>query len=304
MPMPFVSDPNGEFASELRIVGDYLYWMGSNYHVVRAPLAGGAGTTLFTHPKVDRDVVELGGLTADDSGIYFTDEGDTGTDGVYKLALDGAGGPMQLAVGRHNPTAIAVTGDDLVYIDGDALRHVKKSGAPVVTMALGVNVYNTQVVIDGGYVYLKAEMGDITQHVYRIPLTAVIADEDAGVDGGTAPLEKISVVGGRYEIALSPRADQGYVYWIASGSFFRSSTATNTAEEVTMVADPPRYTLYAYAGTIYWAANAFAGGGTVYKQAVQNGMPEVVASIGAASLVADDRYLYVASGKDIYRFSR
>jgi hypothetical protein len=144
--------------------------------------------------------------------------------------------------------------------------------------------------------------------LYRLPLDAVVPDADAGADGGPeaggpSP-EKISTVSGRYEMTMSNRVDDGFVYWMASGSIFRFSPTAGPALEVVPLDDPPRDVLHVYGGTIFWAASSAFGGSHVYKRAVENGMTEVVASVDARSLAADDQYLYAASGKDILRFHR
>jgi hypothetical protein len=297
-----VSDPEGDYANQLGVSAGYLYWIGGTKRIVRAPTAGGAATTLFVHPSQDSFTVEIGGMVVDDTAVYFTDPGDMGQRGLYKMPLDGSTPPALVVEGVASD-AIADDGDDLCFVDGDAIRYVKKSGGAATTLVRGIAGYRTQIAVSAGFVYFQAALEGLAEEVYRIPLTAVAPDPDAGSDAGGPQPEKVSVVPGRYTLTLYRHVDQGFVYWGALDSIFRAS-ATSAATEIIPGTNEfntsPPDTLYAHQGVVYWVKYSASG---ISQQAVPDGMLSMVPYAPAVgALVADDTSLYGAAGPDIHKF--
>jgi hypothetical protein len=319
-----VSDPAGERVSQLQMGSGFLYWVGGTHRIARVAIDGTGATTLHTQPGTSSSTIAIGGIAIDNTNLYFTHAGDgnNADRGVYKIPLDGAAAPLRLAQ-ASNPFAIAVDGDDICFTNGADVGRVSKSGGAVTTLVRDAVSYRTRLVVHRGHLFFAAGLESMAEELYRLPVTASLpplvdagagdAQDDAGprdaAEAG-AMLEKISVVPGRYTMLLSPRVDGDFVYWGASDSVYRWSEGT-AAVAVAVVQDPlnpmntspPSEVLYPFDGTIYWVST-WATSGTIYKQSVPNGTRTTIANFAAASIVADNAYLYAATGSYIVRYPR
>jgi hypothetical protein len=305
-PIPvLVSDPQGEGVHDLQRVGDYLYWGGGLNRIVRAPTAGGAATTLFTHPQMEMDIFQIDHIAVDETGIYFTDYGDVGTRGLYTMPLDGSAAPTLLAAGR-SPTSIASDADDVCFTDGDAIRCFNKSSTSTTTVARGVANFETRLAVDRGLVYFQSPLESMADEVYRFPVTTVAPDPDAGSDAGGTPPEKVSIVPGRYVIGLSSHVDNGFIYWGTLDRVYRASATTPATEVIPAASDTSSSSpdaLYAFGDLVYWV-DTFPPG-SVTRMSLKDGTrTDVYQAGGAFSLAADDQYLYAAKGSNILKLPR
>jgi hypothetical protein len=340
---PLVSDPDGGFTSAVQVAGGYLYWLSGTHKLARAAVDGSGAKIVFSHAQKDANTVAIGGFALDADNIYFIDsgDGDPGTRGVYKIAVDGSDAPSKLA-DATNPMGIALDGDTLCFTDGSDLRQVKISGGEVTTLVREAVGYRTKLVISKGYVYFPSALGGSAEDLYRWPLgVAAPPDASSGAGGssagsagaggsstgaggssagaggsstgaggsstGAGTPQKISTVSGRSEVLLATRTDGGSVYWVAAYSIFKWSDEANAASEVAEVASPndspPRYVLLSVDGTLYWVGGGSFALGT--SAATYSQRPpdakRAISELVPSSLAADANYLYGTVGKGIVR---
>ena len=316
---PFLVDPGAGAIRKLRIQGSTLYWIGDYRRIVKASVDGTGATTLYT-ASGKTDTIAIEDIAVDDSSIYFTYSGNTYADrGVYKLALGGDGTALRLTSTENPnsffPTAITVSGDDICYSEPPAIRHVKTSGGTVTTMVQNRGGPDDQtLVVKQGYVYFTVVRGAAPEELYRWPVgvaAPVTADAGVAVDGGAedggaaldggavATPEKVSLVPGNMNLELSPRIDQGFIYWVVYHTVFRTDGTSAPAAVFTAGPDIGGMLMLPYDGSVYWSADY-----RLYKQTVgEAGGGTAIANIDADYIVADASYLYLATGTSITRLS-
>jgi hypothetical protein len=300
-----VSDPEGQGARDLQLVAGYLYWRGGTDRIVRAPTTGGGAKTLFTHAQGSSIVNQIWGLVVDEASIYFTDDGNMGQRGLYKMPSDGSMPPAIVAEGRA-PYAIAADADDVCFVDGDAIRCSKKSDGTTTTVARGVASYMTNLAVDHGFVYFQAALESMADEVYRLPVTAVAPDPDAGSDAGGPAPEKVSIVPGRYVIGLSSHVENGFIYWGTLDRVYRASATSPATEVIPAASDTSSSSpdaLYAFGNAVYWI-DTFPPGSVTQLSLLDGSRMPLYAAGGATSLAVDDQYLYAANESDILKLPR
>jgi hypothetical protein len=149
----------------------------------------------------------LGGptsLAVDGSGVYVAETGDSG---AIAWIPNGGGAPMRLATGQPAPHAVALTSDEVFWVDdgafdvatgatvGAAIMKIAKSGGSPrqVVSASGV----TALMVDGSFLYYC-----LADAVMRAPLA------------GGAPI----VFAPNQREPRSLASDAKHIYWASSGT--------------------------------------------------------------------------------------
>jgi hypothetical protein len=125
----------------LAIDAQNVYWAGSNQgdaSIVKAPIDGGAPTTLVTGQVANA-------LAVDDKYVYWTNNGNYAGDAldsgsisgsVMRVPIDG-GPPEPLASGLHDALGIAVNGSEAYFLGGGYVTSIPKAGGAPAPCDLG-----------------------------------------------------------------------------------------------------------------------------------------------------------------------
>ncbi len=245
--------------------GGFAYWTDSSaIQVLKAPLAGGAPTVLYTGRGMD----SLGGIVVDDDGVYFNDDGQ-----VLKVAPTG-GKVTVLARERYDVPVWLAQDASYVYWSGQNendtdysvyIRRVKKTGGAIETVYTGYKGGN-DIVVDDTYVYfygLNFDPANVTEqpeYILRVkkdgsakaedlaelPSTlvrAIAVDDDklyyasehggwsisAMPKSGGAPTELRRVANAEANTVYLLRATATSLYWATPGTFVKSSSGDHNA---------------------------------------------------------------------------
>jgi hypothetical protein len=117
-----------------------VYWTTGDGKVMKAPLDGGAATTLFD----DGGISVPQGLAVDATNVYWA------TAGAVKSVPLGGGQAMTLATGS-DATAVAVDGTHVYWTAGSAIMKVPVGGGAATTLATGQSA--SAIAIDTTSVY-------------------------------------------------------------------------------------------------------------------------------------------------------
>jgi hypothetical protein len=327
----YLPDPDHGVVYRLAIAGRYLYWSSGNHRIVRGSLDDLTTKVLFKAPGSDSGYIAIMDFAIDSTYAYIAyagDNGDYDKRGVYRVALDGSAAAERLTSSPHPnvtyPGSIAVAGDDVFYHEAGAIRRVKTTGGEVTTMVQDRgSPYDRNLLVHQGYVYFTmVTRGSGNEDVYRVPVGAAVAVavdggsaggmDGGGMDGGASAVpEKVSVVSGNENILLGRRVDQGYVYWSARDTAFRTD-GNGAPKELFDALDLLRvqdtgidYCLFPIDGVLYWGQGSYFSGDHTFRQAVDTpGTGKVFADMGFGDMVADADYLYGAGSDGIWRLKR
>ena len=230
----------------LAVDSSYVYW--SNYNdgrVMRAPLGGGAPSTLASGPANGPR-----GIAVDGAAVYWADQA-TGT--ISRMPLAG-GTPTVLATGQASPYGVAVDGTSVYWVnlDGGEVRKVPKVGGAMVTLVTGER-HPFYVVVDGGFLYWTAA-GDDSQsngRVARVP-----------VSGGA-----VEVIAGARSSPIGLAVDGTSVYW-ADFNGQGVMKAPKMGGPVSLVAaEAQSWDVALHGGFVYWTVRVYDG--TVRRAPIQ-----------------------------------
>ena len=211
--------------------GTYVYWVsyaGTGYPILRVPIAG--GTTEY----FDSSEFTVGDMAIRDGALYWS-----GSNGVYRRDLGGAGGSATKIAGSSSADrAIAVDSNFVYWSSGSSIRKVPLAGGTATDVATGTdalylatdgtNVYWSDFDMQGGAFVMApvgggtptvlatglSNPGDITvdaTNVYFANSSTLFGTKFWKVPrgGGTPVMVALSPDFGAYEIAV----DATDIYW-------------------------------------------------------------------------------------------
>jgi hypothetical protein len=150
--------------------GTTVYWLASGFSqtgaLLSVPVAGGAPTTLAAAPDSE---AQLRGLTLDATYVYWTNEGDPGSENGAILRMPLGGGAITtIAAPAGDPAAITVdsTYAYVEYQDGHVLR-VGLTGGPTLQYADNLNNAGWIALVGGTVYYTNDWLSMAT--LYSVP---------------------------------------------------------------------------------------------------------------------------------------
>jgi hypothetical protein len=312
---------------ELKLDAARVYWLEGHNRILSIPLAGGKPSVVYASTTPGK--YEALHIAIDDSKLYFTDQGvrDFGTidptkpRGLFSIPLDGSGGrTLLITLGYIDNLTVA---DGYVYFTAnESIARMSTSGGAATALVRNINT-DTPLVVHDGYVYFwYAQDATVMQNIYRVPIDSdkgpLVAEGSAtggaggggGAEstGGTAgsgaspaiAAEQLSDTTRYSELILSPRVDEGYVYWSIYDELYRYPVAGGSQEKFGVLEKGSIRLLLVDQGDIYW------GGGSLQQFVVGgDSNTNVVSSIQGINAVAvNDSHIFVADGKLLRRVAR
>lgn len=301
---------------DMIVAGGYVYWTTTST-IMRAPVGGGASTTLLDRSSNDR--ATIGWLQVSGDTLYFTE---VGPDQVAKMPADGSSAPTTIATG-NSPWQLVVANGIIYYYDAgySEIDRVPATGGTPTAMVRGVAPSDGMTVANGYLYFINPRSNSFDVHLVRVPITATAPPADAGtpvIDGGSA-----SVPPGAEDVVVTDNYDtQGVVsdatslYWDQDNMVMKAPQGAGvTSAALTTLPDhsgdfgssDTTYvgSVVVDSGMLYWSSELTCS--DVVKSATDgSGQATIVHAVAFPSYLAVDatHVYFLAAGTQILRAPR
>ncbi|MEI9949971.1 MAG: hypothetical protein WDO74_13570 [Pseudomonadota bacterium] len=308
---------------ELQLDASRVYWLEGHNRILSIPLDGGTPSVVYASSTPGK--YEALHIAIDASKLYFTDQGvfrdPAKPRGVFSIPLDGSAERTQL-ITTTTIDNLTVADGYLYFTANDSIVRMSTSGGAATALVRNINT-DTPLAVHDGYVYFwYAADATVMQNIFRVSVDSdkgqlvpdAIGSGGAGGGGGAGSesgsagtagspaiaAEQLSNTTRYSQLSLSPRVDEGYVYWSIYDELYRYPVAGGSQEKFGVLSKGSISLLLVDHGHIYW------GGGSLQQFVVGgDSNTNVVTGIqGINALAVNDSYIFVADGKLLRRIAR
>ncbi len=294
-PVAIALNQGGPFM--LTAFGSRIYWTNVIGSTVMSADKVDASTTLLaaTGSGVDSPI----GLDVDDSGVYFANNGSSGT--VIRCDLDGCPSPQVLYDAGFGNSDLHLNGGSVYYLEADfnEIDRVPVGGGPMVPVAMPDTANNfallARIATDGTYIYWsetyndkivrKKLSGGAAQTIYSLPTNA--APSPLLIDGTTLYFATLGGANGAGSIAYGNTDGTGGVQTLAAAQHYPYALAIDSTDVYwTTEGDFDMNSKLTAPGGVFRCAKTGCGGTPV----------ELASGINdGRGIAVDDRAIYWAS---------